>query len=491
MRLAAVAVLAVALPALVLSASCSLGLDEAKIGDGGTANLPGRTNGDASGEQTLDATVPSAVQACAADGDCVAPNACAKGKCDLARKACVFDVCRPAACSASACDPGTRTCGAPASYKFRATQFSLGAAMLGAVNASSAAAVYPWLFVLLGTGLAAFDVSNPTGSTPRQVPISGLGFIPVQILASGNRIFALGAQSGAGPSRVPLAYLDVPSDPFVTQMRATTVLATSDRPAEGITMYPSTGSNVLLVGPGGEPSFPSVIATPPLVEPLSLRTTRLAVAMGTEKLASSGSRLLMQSTVNGLGAFTLVDGAGTAAPQTGAPVTIPDGPVSGAPRLAATSADGAIFFAGNVHTGADQAAVTRATRGYFVVPGAAGAIATAGVDVETYDVPGPQVAVANATTIAGVAMLDGTTAMVATRARENAAQIAVQFVRSNPLGVVREADAVTPRRALLPFPVGTYVATAGSNGIGYVLANDVPGPPANATAYVFDPACAP
>lgn len=490
MRFASAALLALAFPAVLLPASCSLGLDEAKIGDGGTASLPDRASGDASGEGIADATVPSVIQACAVDGDCVAPNACAKGKCDLARKACVYDVCRPAACSASACDQGTKTCGTPANYRYRATQFSLGASMLGAVNAGSAAAIHPWLFVMLGTGLVAFDVSNPAGSTPRQVPITGLGFVPVQILASGSRLFMLGGQSGAGPSRVPLAYLDAPSDPFVTQMRATTVLATSDRPAEGVVLYPSPGSGVLLVGPGGDPSFPSVIATPPLAEPLSLTTTRLAAAPGTDKLTTSGSRLLMQSTVNGLGTFNLVDGAGTAAPQTGVPVTIPDGPVSGAPRVAATSTDGAVFFAGNVHTGADPAAVTRATRGYFVVPGATSPIATAGVDVETYDVPG-QAAPANSSTIVAVTMLDGTTAMVATRARENAGQTAVQFVKNGPLGVVREADALTPRRALLPFPIGTYVAAAGSNGIGYLLANDVVGPPANATAYVFDPACAP
>ena len=58
-------------------------------------------------------------------------------------------------------------------------------------------------------------------------------------------------------------------------------------------------------------------------------------------------------------------------------------------------------------------------------------------------------------------------------------------------GLVKQADNVTTRRAVLPVSFATFAAAAGSNGIGYLVANDQVGPPANATAYVFDPACAP
>jgi len=79
--------------------------------------------------------------------------------------------------------------------------------------------------------------------------------------------------------------------------------------------------------------------------------------------------------------------------------------------------------------------------------------------------------------------------MIATQAHENDQQTAVQFVRREPLGLVKDGD--VPRRQLLPSPIGSFVAATASNGVGYLVANDQGGQTPSATVYVFDPACAP
>ena len=473
---------------VLVVASCSLGLDETKIGDGVATGLPDRSGDGGATDALADSVAPaSVVQTCAADADCTATNGCTKGTCDLARKACVYDVCRAAACSASACNLDTKTCAAATPYPYRATQFSLGAQVS---CGNCAAAIYPWLFVVLTTGLTAFNVANPANPTPAQVPIVGLGFVPSQLVVSGSRLFMLGGQTGPGPSRVNVAYLDVPSDPFATKLSAVSVLATDDRPAEGIALFSYASGKALFVGPSTT-SYPSAVLTPPLVEPLSIVTTLLVPVPGTAAVATSGTRLLMSGITGGLATFNFIDQPGTAAPQNQATVTINDAGQVSVARRWAQSATGAIFWMTNVHQGVDPGVTTRASRGYFLVPDAAGAIATTpGVDIEVYDVPQQGVG-ANVSTIAPLAMLDGTTAILAAQARENAAQTSVQFVKQNPLGLVKQADNVTTRRAVLPVSFATFAAAAGSNGIGYLVANDQVGPPANATAYVFDPACAP
>jgi hypothetical protein len=76
---------------------------------------------------------------------------------------------------------------------------------------------------------------------------------------------------------------------------------------------------------------------------------------------------------------------------------------------------------------------------------------------------------------------------VTAAARENTAQTSVQFVSREPLELVRDPDAGV-KRTVLPIANTTIVGAAASNGIGYVVANDVP---MNATVYVFDPSCPP
>jgi len=477
---------------LAAGASCSLDLDESLIGkgpggDGGlgdgaaTDGLGGDGGGDTGTPVGPDASP------CTSDDACTTNHGCLKGKCDLTRKSCTYDVCRPSACNAAACDQDTRTCAAPAPYNYRATQFSVGAHLS---CGKCAAAVHPWLFVVTGTGVVAFNTSNPSNPTPPQAPVVGLGFIPSALVQSGSRVWMLGGASGGGPSRIQLAYVDAPADPFATKITAHTVLASYNRPAEGTFLFARGGDSALLVG--NVPQFPATALEAPLTEPASIAATPVLAPQSFGPSAVSGKRLLMSAVIDQSAQFALIDNAGSPNPTTGPVVNLDDAGAASVHRTFATSADGAIFWATGVHEVVGPSTITRAARGYFLVPNEAGAIETnVGVDLELYSA---QNVGANAAIFgpnqATAALLDAKTAMIAVQAHENDSQTAVQFVTREPLGVVKQQDG-SPRRQVLPVPIGAFVAATASNGTGYLVANDQGGETPSATVYVFDPACAP
>lgn len=472
------------------AASCSLGLDESLIDRGVATPYDGASPGDSGGPDTADgdASPPSPEGgACAKDDDCKTSDGCLAARCDLSRKACVYDVCRKPACNSAACDTAAHTCGAPKPYKYRAAAFAVGAPIgCGGALSRCFAAVHPLLFVGTADGVLAFDVTDPQATKPRQVPIVGLGFVPNQLLVSGSRVFFLGAPAGAGAtSRVPLAWADVPADPFVAKLAVQSVLARRDRPAgEGALLFARQSDAALLLDTNDKASYPSAAVEPPLVEPLTLASTPIPFTAGTSPVATSGTRLVMESvSPQGGASFGLIEGAGGATPTNGGMVALTAaGPISG-PQALAQSADGALLWHISSLTGPSGGPTppnVRAAKAFFLVAdGQAKIDAAAGVDTEVY-VPPPPIG----TPVAGPsAMLDAKTALVTTAVPGNFNQTEVQFVTREPLGVVKD------RRSIITLPIG-QLAAAGSNGLGYVLAVDL-GPNPAANVYVFDPACAP
>jgi hypothetical protein len=390
-------------------------------------------------------------------------------------------VCRTAACTVATCDRATHTCGQANTYKYQVTQFSLGTRI---ACTRCAAASYPWLFVVGSSGLVAFNVSNPTDNNPPKASIAGLSFTPTQVVQSGARIWLLGApNAGGAATRLPIAYIDPPSDPFATQLTAQSVSATYNRPVmEAITLFPRAGASALLVGPATS-QYPSAFVEAPLVDPVNVNTTALPFVPNTNPYAVSGRRLLMGGTNNTLETFNFVDNAGGPNPANNAVITMNNtGSVSASQRVA-SSGDGAVFWATGVVEGVDILARTRAVRGHFVVANETGPIeANVGLDVEPYDQGiGPDAPVAGP-----VAMLDGQTALVSAQAHEANLGTAVQFVTRTPLAIVQQG--AVPRRQVLPIGVTSFVAAAASNGIAYLIANDQ-APPQPGTVFAFDPGC--
>lgn len=473
-----------------LAFACTLDLDESLIdkrADGavvfGDATLPDGTIITESGVPII----PDA-GACSKDEECLSANGCLKGRCDLTRRACAYDVCRTAACTVGVCDQGTKTCGQPQTYKLKVSELTLDQPTTGGIVAA-----YPWLFQLSSTGLVVYDVSNPTKDKPTQVPLVGLGFMPTQIGRSGNRIWMVAPLTGT-PARLPIAYIDIPADPFTAKIEAHSVLAGYNRPStEGIGLGLTGDKNALVIGPA--PSFPAAPLDTLLAEPATRTAIALAPKPETTPIAMSGNRLVMQAYPKGTASsqFGLVSGAGTAAPATGELVTITDMGLVSVSHISAQTVGGGVFFAAGAHEavsiGPATTVVTRAIRGYFLLKDSASPLdpTIKGVDIEVYGaaLTSPQL---NADLIRAATMVDDDLASVAVAAAENRDETtAVHFIR-------RDLTVLRDKRVVLPTPIVNVVNETASDGLVYVSANfpsAVDGVPALAKVYVIDPACAP
>jgi hypothetical protein len=477
-------------------ASCSLNLDEAQIGRVSEAGIDETSVVDTFVKEGGDGALPPInpeAGICAKDEDCKGTTGCFVAKCDVPRKACVFQVCRQPACNSATCDVTSNPtkCLAAKPYKYRAAQFPVGASVgCGGVGARCFAVVYPFVFVGTTNGVLAFSAADPQSATPTPVPVVGLTFLPTQIIASGSRIYFLGTPGGTGMnSRLPIAYADVPPDPFAAKIFVTTILATYARPAiDAVTLFPRGSDTSLIVDLTAAAAYASTPVEPPLVEPAAFGAQGITFTAGSAPVAMSGSRLVMgQISPTNVASFAFVTGAGSNSPTTAPDVAIATATPASGPQFFAQSADGAVFWA---HASLGPPPVVpnpqliRAAKGYFLVAGAAavGFDAMAGLDLEVYNIP-----VGNPT-VGPVAMLDAKMAMVTTSIPTNLAQTNVGFVTRTPLAILKNLDA-TPRRFQITLPV-SQLAAVGSNGLGYVLAVD-PAPAGPVTVYVFDPACAP
>jgi hypothetical protein len=483
-------------PASIGLASCSLGLDEALIdrpSEAGAADVQTADTFVAEGGDGALPPIQPEAGVCTKDEDCKGTAGCLTAKCDIPRKACVLQVCRQPACNSAACDMAMQKCGAPKPYKYRATQFPVGAQIgCGGTLGRCFAAVYPFVFVGTTNGVIAFAANDPQNAAPAAVPITGLGFVPNQIIASGSRVYFLGTPVGAGAAaRVPVAYADVPPDPFAAKIGVTTVLAGYNRPASDPVFLATRGNDTaLLLDLNVASAYASAPIEPPLTEPVNFGSTGLAFTAGAVPVAMSGSRLIM-GQINAVGApiFGFVNAAGSGTPMTVADVPIVTATPASAPQFFAQSADGAVFWSYVSLTSPPPGPPVpsiRAAKGYFLVAdGAASFDPTGGIDLEVY----PALPVGTPT-VGPVAMLDSKTAMVTTSAPGNPGALTnVGFVtRGATVALVKNAD-MQPRRFPITLSVN-QLAAAGSNGLGYILAVD-PAAPLAPTVHVFDPACAP
>ena len=466
-----------ALLAAGIVASCGLGLDESRI-DQVDADIPNDAtfpDGPApidSGDGSMPVSLGGP---CTKDDDCKSTNACLKGKCDLTRKACAYDVCKPQACSTATCDVNAKTCGPGKTHPYRAAQFSIAQGVgCGGAPSRCFAAVWPYLFVGTTTGVVAYAASDPANATPAEVPITGLGFVPAQILASGSRVYFLGAPSASATAgKVSLSYIDVPADPFVKTLAAKTVLAGYNRGnTVGIALAYKPGDSAYFL----DVTTPSAASIdPPLVEPFNIATNPMMLTPPDAIAGVSGNRLAVwniNAAVNSIASFGLVTNIATATPTTVADQPLSTVGVVSTPQAFASGPDGALFWTVSSLTAAaaTPGTLVRAAKSYFLLAdsNAAAYDQANGLDIEVYQPIAP-VGV-GAGVIGPAVMLDAKTAMVTAATPQNIAQSSVQFIGKAPLGILKNMDN-SLRRFVLPAPP-TSLGVTTSNKIGYVLSVD-------------------
>lgn len=464
--------------------ACSLGLDESKIDAMDAAITDGNMPVDVT--PTPDGSNP--VQ-CNMDPDCKPANACLTGKCDTTRHQCVYTVCpTPMACQASVCLSNPTMCSVPTKYGFRAGSFHISTGDIGCGGGGGGArncfdAIYPFVFVGTTNGVVARAVADPTDGTSDPIPVGGLPFFANRIVASGTRVYFVGAVVGTGPTyKVPVAWLDAPTDPTVKSVTATSVFLTIPVPAIETVLSDGVGG-IYVIRNDGAASFPTGHLQAPLKDLDTVAFFPLAgIPMGHGPFGASGTRVVT-AAVQGQYQLqlSLETGAATAGAQNlGAQdVTSMLGPMSG-PFYTSQGPDGSLVVAGNALELFDGGGgdVTSARVTWLLADGKATAFdASKLVDVEPYmprlgigtDAPGP------------IAWLDANTVLVLSAPNSNTQQTAVQV--ASRAGAM---PAMVPNRKFVLAFHPSQLAAAGSNGFGYVLS---PGQTGGADVTVFGTGC--
>ena len=316
---------------------CSLGLDPSLIGqqDAGVTDAEPLGDGAAAVDSdakapplTDSATSPDApivvgASGCTADADCKAAAAAGGGcvtsaTCDKTWHVCLLDVCgNGTGCQAEVCQ-ASMTCTLPATYRFTPAAFTVS---YGGVNnpQSDIAAAWPFVFVVTTNGVVAYNVFDPTNGSPPEVPVHGLPFIPSGTIAVGRRVYFVNGTQGGGPLfRQAIAWVDVPQNPFLTDLQATSAwVSTPDAPLAGAL---TNGADGLFFLYGGAPLEPAVNAHPPFADSTVLTPfPNAGLPTGAGIVSSTGTRLLAYRYDPGfqIPNFALVNGAGTATVQTG------------------------------------------------------------------------------------------------------------------------------------------------------------------------------
>jgi len=483
---------------------------------------------DDAGDAEAEAAARPSFEACTRDVDCVAPNGCYTPHCDTVLGACTYALCetKDRTCARGVCDTSTFVCSDALPYGFLATQYDVRnvTSGCGPKPESCVAAAYPFVFIGTQTDIVAVRGDDLAGKTAVNVPVTGLTFKPQQVIGSGRRVWVLGAVVGSVPPyQLPIASIDVPSDPTVTEIHAqTTVLGYSFPSAVG---FPAANGGLFVVYDDATQGMPTALLAPPIADGTTLglasaadagpidggaptvrSTTNMirtsGVPAGATVAASSGSRIVLYRYPS---TFNLVAAAGTpmASVQGDLALNAPLTSLYGATTTSFTQGpDGTVIIAGPVaaDSPADCNCTTHA-RLQYVFPNA---IATATdvnqiFDTESWVNPGPppmsptcrQCAAGYEARRYLVSWLDRRTALMAAPVSAAAGARNVTDVRM----VGRDPSESNPKRHYTTKPTDMpkgelgvdRIALTSSNGIGYLVLADGQGN--NITLSIMDPAC--
>jgi hypothetical protein len=371
----------------------------------------------------------------------------------------------------------------PTTYGFEAAHFSVPQGGVGAGLANAISAVWPFLFVITTNGAVAFDVVDPTNTSPPAVPLGGIAFIPIATIAVGRRAYFIADTVGTGPSyRQAIAWVDLPQDPRITSLQATTAFVAVDN--RGVVAALTNGLDGPFLAYNTGLQFPAVDVHPPLTDTTVLQTFSNAGLPNSAGIAaSSGTRLVTYryDPTASFANFALVNGAGTAAAQTTTEQAVSAyGPIANQGALA-TGGDGSLLWAAAVEETDDAGAATgieSARLTWLLKTGtAANFDTTLNADLETYS------PTTSAQVVGPPLWIDANTALgLAAASATSTDSTSVQIVTKSPTTVD------TASRTLVSVSPGDLGA-ASSNGFGYVLAQDDP-KNQSCSVYIFAPSCA-
>jgi hypothetical protein len=476
---------------------CSLGLDKSLIGQvqGDDGEAPVEAGGDGPVKPPADAPVSDVVVApeadagaCATDKDCETAvgeaGSCVKSAtCDPTWHVCILDTCDVGACKAAVCDVALQTCSVPTTYGFSPPPFSVSYGGVSDPPTTAIAAVWPFVFILTTNGVAAYNVVDPTNTSPPQVDVQGVPFLPIATLAVGRRVYFTTNTQGGGPTyRQAVAWVDVPQNPFVTSFVATS--AWLGTPQQNVQNVLTDGVSGLFVVYGTGSLLPTADVAPPLSDSTVLTPySNAGLPTGAGIGAASGSRLVTYRYDGTMIApnLALVNAAATSQAQTtGEQAITAFGPVANQSAFD-TGGDGSLLWTDGVFEvdDAGNTAGLQSARLSWLLDSATAANfdTTTFVDLETYSpttgayVSGPPL------------WIDANTALgLAAASSSSTNSTSVQMVTKAPAAIVNGT------RTLLSVPPGS-VGVASSNGFGYVLVQDDP-MNQSCHVYVFAPACA-
>jgi hypothetical protein len=471
--------------------ACSLNLDPTLMSEHSLGVLPPTQtdSGQSAGAQTDGASSGDASgSSCTTDADCLASSpggqCVTSARCDPTWHLCMYDVCDFGACQASGCDLLSQTCTSPTTFGYAISLFPIVYGGVGGWGGRAAiAAAFPFLFVLTTNGVVAFDVANPLGTAPPAMPVQGVPFIPVAIVASGRRVYFVAPVSGAGPNyREAIAWIDVPGNPFLTSLEADTAWIGTTQSALADVIADGAGGVYLAYASA---SRPTAWVHPPLGDTTMIVPAPINGLLADADLVTAAGPQLLAYRYNQASrrpGFTWVTGAQTSSGQASAEQVITGyGPVDNQAAFGPVDDASALWESAPLRVTSDggTAGIQSARLSWLsaVVDGGpeASPIGAQFVDLESYPastsgaVVGPPVYLGNDTSLA-VAAVSG-----------NLQDTSVQ-VFSRATGAL-----VSGERAIIP--VGpAFVGVAASNGFGYLLAQDDP-QNRGATVYIVAPGC--
>lgn len=463
---------------------CSLGLDPNKIGgDGGV--MEAAPPGDAG----PDAPPPPNPDKCTKNEDCKPNNPCLQGSCDTGRGVCLYDVCPSGSCKVAACDDMTKTCGAPQTIGFHVASFKVGNLGCGGAGRRCFAAVHPFVFVGTTSGVVAYAMATP-GQTPAAIPVGGVPFLPSFVVASGTRVYFVGAVVGSQPMfRIPIAWLDVPGDPTVKKITAQTAfMSSSVGSVERV--YPTEDGGIYLVNESQPNSFPMARAIAPLNDLGDIQFFPSPnVPSGSASAGATGARVLFARQSAAMTPhqifFDLENGAGTGSAQNGGEmnITMPAGDDVTGPHAYAHGPDGMIVWqaATAVWPMGMTPAYVKGTRLFWLVPNKTAVFsAMTRTDVETYD---SMLALGLGTDVVGpLAVIDQDRVLALGASSQNVMNTSVRVATKSPMPSVDMGKSF-----VLSF-APSALAAASSGGWGYVLTPE-PTMGAGPQVHIFAPGC--